>query len=77
MAVVFLSYYSCRVHVHVYPDLFFAADLYYWTCFLSFFKLYQTRDDVFHSISKYLDSTRQKKAKTKKTKSGMRLSTHF
>ena len=28
MAVVFLSYYGCRVHVHVYLDLFFAADLF-------------------------------------------------
>ena len=27
MAVVFVSYYSCRVHVHVYPDLFFVVDL--------------------------------------------------
>ena len=44
--------------------------------FLIIFKLYQTRDEVFHSISKYLDSTRQKKQKLKK-KLGLRLITHF
>ena len=62
MAVVFLSYYSCRVHLHVF-DHFSNYIKHEMKCFIRYQNT-SIRPD-------------KKKAKTNKTKSGMRLSTHF
>ena len=62
MAVVFLSYYSCRVHLHVF---------------------YHFSNYIKHEVKCFIryqnTSIRpdKKRAKTKKTKSGLRLRTHF